>query len=70
VRSHFGALRDAGALVYFTSDGGQASTGDPFAFGARVLDQIAELIGSEAAAALGVDNPVSLVQRLEEGAAS
>jgi Family of unknown function (DUF6282) len=70
VRSHVRALSEAGALVYFTSDGGQASTGDPFAFGARVLDQIGELIGSGAAARLGIDNPAALVQRLKGAASS
>ncbi len=70
VRSHVSALSEAGALVYFTSDGGQASTGDPFAFGERVLDQVGELIGSEAAAALGVDNPAAIVQRLEAAVSS
>ena len=62
---HLSALSRAGALVYFTSDGGQTSTGDPFAFGERVLGQIGELIGSEAAAALGVANPAAIIRRLE-----
>lgn len=65
IREHVQALTRAGALVYFTSDGGQASTGNPFEFGARVLDAIAEKIGPEEARALGVENPASLVQRLE-----
>jgi hypothetical protein len=64
VRGHVSALSEAGALVYFTSDGGQASTGDPFAFGARVLEQIEEKIGGESATALGVDNPAALVRKL------
>jgi hypothetical protein len=54
-------LTSAGALVYFTSDGGQASTGDPFLFGARVLDRIAAALGRDAAESLGVRNPAALV---------
>jgi hypothetical protein len=68
VREHVHALADAGALVYFTSDGGQASTGNPFEFGARVLDEIAERIGLEAARRLGIENPESLVRRLDQAA--
>jgi hypothetical protein len=60
-----GALRRSGALVYFTSDGGQESTGNPFSFGARVLDALAEQIGSDTAHAIGVENPAVLVERLE-----
>jgi hypothetical protein len=62
--THVHALLDASALVYFTSDGGQAATGNPFAFGARVLDGLADAVGREAAAALGIDNPAALVGRL------
>jgi hypothetical protein len=62
---HLDALLGEGALVYFTSDGGQASTGNPFSFGARVLDQIADVIGTDQAIALGVENPAALIQRLE-----
>jgi Family of unknown function (DUF6282) len=64
---HISALRRSGALVYFTSDGGQASTGNPFSFGARVLDTLAKQIGSDAAHAIGVENPVVLVERLGGG---
>jgi hypothetical protein len=63
-RDHVGALREAGALVYFTSDGGQASTGNPFTFGARVLDGLAAQLGDDAALALGIENPAALVERL------
>jgi hypothetical protein len=59
------ALGAAGALVYFTSDGGQEATGDPFVFGARALERVATLIGAEAAAELGVRNPEALVGRLD-----
>lgn len=54
----------AGYFVYFTSDGGQAATGDPFAFGARILDDVSSEIGEEAGRRLGVDNPALLVERL------
>lgn len=65
VQAHVSALLEAGALVYFTSDGGQAATGDPFAFGARVVDEIGEAIGRDTAFALGVENPAAVVRRLE-----
>jgi uncharacterized protein DUF6282 len=65
VLEHVQALVGVGALVYFTSDGGQASTGNPFEFGERVLDAIAEKIGPETARLLGVENPASLVHRLD-----
>jgi pimeloyl-ACP methyl ester carboxylesterase len=58
------SLIGAGALVYFTSDGGQAATGNPFAFGARVLGTVAQELGGSVAAALGVENPAALVARL------
>jgi hypothetical protein len=64
---HLSALQGAGALVYFTSDGGQASTGNPFAFGARVLEEIARRIGTEAATKIGMDKPAALVAQLERG---
>ena len=56
-----GALRSAGALVYFTSDGGQASTGNPFVFGAKSLDELGTLIGDTAAQELGVAGPAAVV---------
>lgn len=64
-RRHVHTLLDAGALVYFTSDGGQAATGNPFAFGARVLDELAEAVGQDVAAVIGLDHPAALVARLE-----
>jgi hypothetical protein len=66
---HVHALLDAGALVYFTSDGGQASTGNPFVFGATVLDRLADAIGDETAATIGIENPSLLVSRLEPAVA-
>jgi hypothetical protein len=68
IREHVQVLTGAGALVYFTSDGGQASTGNPFEFGAHVLDLIGQKIGRDLARALGVENPATLVQRLEQAA--
>jgi hypothetical protein len=62
---HVSGLRATGALVYFTSDGGQASTGNPFSFGARVLEGLAQQLGEETAFALGVANPAALVERLD-----
>jgi hypothetical protein len=57
-----GLLTSAGALVYFTSDGGQVETGNPFLFGARVLGGFAAVIGQDAAESLGVRNPAALVE--------
>jgi Family of unknown function (DUF6282) len=54
-------LGAAGATVYFTSDGGQAATGDPFAFGRRVLADVAGLIGADAARRLAFDGPRAIV---------
>lgn len=65
IRGDLEPLLDLGATVYLTSDGGQESTGDPFVFGARVLERIAGEIGDERAAALGIDNPAALLRRLE-----
>jgi hypothetical protein len=58
-------LEDAGAVVYFTSDGGQASTGNPFVFGAESLDVLATSIGDTRAAKLGVEGPAALVAWLD-----
>jgi hypothetical protein len=60
-------LTSAGALVYFTSDGGQASTGDPFLFGARVLEDIAAAVGRDAAESLGLRNPAAVVAWVDGG---
>jgi hypothetical protein len=65
VYAHVDTLIGAGAFVYFTSDGGQAATGNPFVFGARVLDELGEHIGHDAVLTLGVANPETLVKRLE-----
>lgn len=59
------ALEAAGALVYFTSDGGQASTGNPFAFGAEALEQLGAAIGEERAEQLGQRNPALVVAWLD-----
>jgi len=64
-----GALLGADALVYFTSDGGQAATGDPFLFGAESLEELGKLIGDERAEELGVAGPSTVVAWLDRGAA-
>jgi hypothetical protein len=64
-----GALRAAGATVYFTSDGGQAATGDPFVFGARVLADVERLVGAAVVRALGVEGPTSMVGEITRGVA-
>jgi hypothetical protein len=60
-------LPEAEQLVYFTSDGGQQTTGDPFLFGAAVLDDVAARIGPEPARKLGIHNPEALVSWLDGG---
>jgi hypothetical protein len=62
---HVSTLLEADALVYFTSDGGQTSTGNPFVFGACVLDRLAPVVGSDVAELIGITNPAALVARLE-----
>jgi hypothetical protein len=69
-RGSLDELLELDALVYFTSDGGQAATGDPFAFGAHVLDRIGAEIGHECAEALGIANPSALVRRLGSAVAA
>jgi hypothetical protein len=58
-------LLDAAALVYFTSDGGQADTGDPFVFGARTLHELEAAIGGDGVQLLGVDNPAAMVAAVD-----
>ena len=65
-----GANPVSGDTVEFTSDGGQHSTGDPFVFGARVLDGLAREIGEGRATELGVANPAAIVSRLGIAAAA
>ena len=50
-----GSLLETGSCVYFTSDGGQQATGNPFLFAKRVLEDLEARIGSVAARAIGVD---------------
>jgi hypothetical protein len=68
--SYAGRLLGAGGIVYLTSDGGQAATGDPFAFGARVLDELEGLLGSSVARCLGVENPAAIVARVDSESAA
>ena len=49
------------ALVYFTSDGGQASTGNPFAFGRRVLEDFEAIVGPERTRRLAIDGPAAVL---------
>lgn len=60
-------LVSAGATVYFTSDGGQRETGNPFVFGAEVLAQVERLVGAELATLIGVENPAAIVAQLRRG---
>jgi hypothetical protein len=64
IRERVEELVEAGALVYFTSDGGQAATGNPFTFGAEALDRIATEIGHELAELIGVTNPTLVAERV------
>jgi hypothetical protein len=64
------ALRGEGALVYFTSDGGQAGTGNPFVFGAQSLDELGTLIGHAHVEELGVAGPSAVVAWLDGKAPS
>ena len=59
------ADEEEGSLAYFTSDGGQASTGNPFLYGARVLDDLARVIGEERAHRLAVAAPAMVVGWLD-----
>jgi hypothetical protein len=61
-------LTRAGALIYFASDGGQAATGDPFAFGARVLAEVERLLEPAAVHRLAVDGPRAMVAAVTAGA--
>ena len=48
--------------VYFTSDGGQEATGNPFLFGARTLDEVA---APELAVEIGVRGPEAVIRWLD-----
>jgi hypothetical protein len=60
-----GSLLEMGSCVYFTSDGGQQATGNPFLFAGRVLEELEARIGSVAARAIGVENPAAVVATLQ-----
>jgi Family of unknown function (DUF6282) len=60
------ALTEAGAPVYFTSDGGQAATGDPFAFGRRVLAELERVLDPTSIHRLAVDGPRAIVAGITE----
>jgi hypothetical protein len=54
-------LARARALVYLTSDGGQAATGDPFAFGSRFVGLVADAFGADTVRELAIDGPRAMV---------
>jgi hypothetical protein len=60
-------LERAGALCYFTSDGGQAYTGNPFVFADKVLDVLSCRLSPALIRRLAVDGPAAMVERLEGG---
>ena len=60
-------LQEAGALVYFTSDGGQADTGNPFTFGAECLHYLGTIIGGHRAEKVGLEAPSAVVSWLDGG---
>jgi hypothetical protein len=51
----------AGATVYFTSDGGQATTGNPFEMGRDVLARIEPLLGEELTRTIALDGPAKML---------
>jgi Family of unknown function (DUF6282) len=67
IRPVWNLLSERGASVYFTSDGGQAATGNPFEFGARVLDDIQSLLGPAAVQTIAIDNPATVVAFIKQG---
>lgn len=58
-------LERTGALCYFTSDGGQAETGNPFVFADKVLSVLSRRLSPALVRRLAVDGPVAMVERLE-----
>ncbi len=51
------ALREAGCMVYLTTDAGQPDTGDPYAFSALMLGQLARSLGDEVVDEVAVTHP-------------
>lgn len=58
-------LNAAGSTAYFTSDGGQAETGNPFLFATATLNELSRAIGPAAANQLGTVNPAAIVGWLD-----
>jgi hypothetical protein len=62
LREWASAVLDEGALAYATSDGGQAHTGDPFEFTARVLPRLKPALGTTLLEQLCVEAPARLAR--------
>jgi hypothetical protein len=60
-------IRELGCLVHLTSDGGQASTSDPFRFAAAELEKLRPECGDELVYALAREGPERLAARLGLG---
>lgn len=54
------AALEQGCLAYATSDGGQPHTGNPFVFGARVLERLRLRLGPERLSLLAEQGPAAL----------
>ena len=67
LRELLDVLVPTGATIYFTSDGGQRETGDPFVFGAEVLAQVERRVGTELATLIGTENPAAIVAQMSRG---
>jgi hypothetical protein len=62
-----GALLDANAEVYVTTDCGQVDVGDPYLFSRKTLDALASELGEEAVTDVAVANPRRLAERIVAG---
>jgi hypothetical protein len=63
------ALEAAGALVYLTSDGGQAATGNPFVFADKVVAVLSRRLSTATIRRLTFDGPAAVVEALDRGSA-
>jgi hypothetical protein len=62
-----GLVLEAGCTAYLTSDGGQASTGDPFRFAAATLEEWRTACGDDLLLTLGRTGPVRFVEEAFPG---
>ncbi len=66
------AFAERESIVYFTSDGGQAHSGDPFAFAERVLQKLEPMLGLECVKQIAQTGPEAMaapfLQALKEAA--